>query len=75
MVTLTRKRGITTQLQAAAEELHKLYPEESFSLFCGLIKRRGVQWAYETLSRARDYARTKKEKYPIQFLMVNKVNR
>ena len=72
---LTKQKGIHSQNHALAYELTKIYPEENFGLFLGLIKQRGTQWAYETLSRARDYARTRKEKYPIQFVMVNKVNR
>ena len=66
---LTKQKGIHSPAHLAAYELQKLYPEESFGLFLGLIKQRGVQWAYEVLSRAKDYARTKKEKYPIQFVM------
>ena len=66
---LTKQKGIHSPAHLAAYELQKLYPEESFGLFLGLIKQRGVQWAYETLSKIRDYSRTKKERFPIQFVM------
>ena len=70
---LTKQKGIHGQNHALAYEFKKIYPEEQFGLFLGLIKQRGVQWAHETLSKARDHTRTKKERYPIQFVMrINK---
>ena len=70
---LTKQKGIHSQAHALAYEFKKLYSEEPFGLFLGLIKQRGVQWAYTQLSEIKTYWHDKKEKRPIQFLMVNKL--
>lgn len=69
---LTKQKGIHSQNHALAYELTKIYPEENFGLFLGLIKSRGVQWAYIQLSEIKLFAQEKKAKRPIQFLMVRK---
>ncbi len=79
----TRKQ---TPLQYVAGEIWEAYGRPKnykdvkgkqrpfFPLLLGLIKRKGMNWGYETLSNVKEWKRLEKGKYPLQLLMYNSKN-
>ncbi|OGZ62192.1 MAG: hypothetical protein A3H51_00205 [Candidatus Spechtbacteria bacterium RIFCSPLOWO2_02_FULL_38_8] len=61
---------IYSETHYVAEQMWKYYDKkETFGLFLGLIKRKGVTWGYQMLSNMKDYKKRNNEKMPIKIVM------
>ena len=61
---------ITNSLQSLVEEISKFVGEpEKFALYAGIVKRVGIQRAYEIFSEVKDDCLTGKAKTPAKLFM------
>ena len=72
----SKKDKIHSETHYVAEQMWEYYDKkEMFGLFLGLIKRKGVPWAYQVLSDMRDYQKRNNKKLPIKILMAESRNK
>ena len=64
------KKNIHSEAHSIADSMYTYFSRrESFGLFLGLIKRRGLPWGYTKLSEMRQYKKERGKSYPIQFVV------
>ena len=61
------KDKIHSETHYVAEQMWEYYSKkETFGLFLGLVKRKGLSWGYQMLSDMKDYKKREGKKMPVK---------